>query len=524
MIAMGRAKGKLGVVGAMVLLLSLALLMPSCKSKKGGGVSSATGWKYNDPKYGGFEVVEMYQPKTAPGLVFIEGGTFIMGRTDQDVVYDWNNTPRRVTVTSYYIDEFETTNVVYREYLHWLARVMVSYPEVYNNAKPDTLVWRSPLGYNEPLVENYFRHPAYNEHPVVGVSWQQAMDFALWRSNRVNELMLLQNGVLEEISMTQQDQNNFDTDAYLLYQYEPEHHKGLPSKVPGQEETSRHVQLDDGIMFPKYRLPTEAEWEFAASGLMGNTVEETVAERKLYPWNGHNVRNGDPKHLGKMMANFVRGKGDYMGTAGNLNDKGDITLPVDSFWPNDYGLYAMAGNVNEWVLDVYRPLTFEDMDEFRPFRGNIFQTNKLNDPNDPKSVVLNERGQIEKRPITPEEATGRPNYDQAYYVNYKDGDVQSSARFLEGGDIKNEVSTTNMYYQGDTAGVAPNAGMTTLINDHSRVYKGGGWRDRAYWLSPGARRFLDQNACASDIGFRLAMDAVGQPAAEDRNEKPALKK
>ena len=67
-----------------------------------------------------------------------------------------------------------------------------------------------------------------------------------------------------------------------------------------------------------------------------------------------------------------------MGVSGHLNDNADITAPVFSYWPNDYGLYNMAGNVSEWVLDVYRPLTSEDADEFRPFRGNVFKTKVLN--------------------------------------------------------------------------------------------------------------------------------------------------
>ena len=79
-----------------------------------------------------------------------------------------------------------------------------------------------------------------------------------------------------------------------------------------------------------------------------------------------------------MLANFVRGRGDYMGVSGHLNDNADITAPVFSYWPNDYGLYNMAGNVSEWVLDVYRPLTSQDADEFRPFRGNVFKTKVLN--------------------------------------------------------------------------------------------------------------------------------------------------
>lgn len=501
----------------LLFLLSIWVvgLGSGCSSKRGSGSSSATGWRYNDPEFGGFEVVEGYVPETAPGLVFIEGGTFIMGRTDQDVVYDWNNAPRRVTVSSFYIDETETTNVVYREYLFWIRRVLVSYMDVYEQALPDTLVWRSPMAYNEPLVHNYLRHPAYNEYPVVGVSWRQVMDFAHWRTNRVNELMLYKRGVID-LSLVQQDERNFDTDAYLLGRYKPDGHRGLPSLKPGEEETGRRVSIEDGIMFSKYRLPTEAEWEFAASGLLGNTVEEAVAERKIYPWNGHNVRNADPKMLGNMMGNFVRGRGDYMGTAGDLNDRGDITRPVDSYWPNDYGLYCMAGNVNEWVLDVYRPLSFEDVDEFRPFRGNVFET-YVTDPNDPKQIAgVNRLGQIETRPVTAEEAADRRNYDKAYYINYKDGDVQSSLLYNSGTTNTDQENTTEMYYQGETVGKEKNKGMTTLINDQARVYKGGGWRDRAYWLSPGARRFLDENSSTCDIGFRLAMDALGEPAAADR--------
>ena len=126
-----------------------------------------------------------------PGLVYIEGGTFTMGRVEQDVMYDGNNTPRRVTVASFYMDETEVRNVDWREYMYWIQRVYPTHPEVYKAALPDTLVWRDELSYNEPYLENYLRHAAYSEYPVVGVSWIQADKYCKWRTDRVNERILV---------------------------------------------------------------------------------------------------------------------------------------------------------------------------------------------------------------------------------------------------------------------------------------------------------------------------------------------
>jgi sulfatase modifying factor 1 len=97
----------------------------------------------------------------------------------------------------------------------------------------------------------------------------------------------------------------------------------------------RLVRMEDGIFLPRYRLPTEAEWEYAAYGLIGNTIGERITDRRLYPWNGAGVRNPDSKYLGQIMANYQRSNGDMMGVAGQLNDAGDITTPVFSYWPND---------------------------------------------------------------------------------------------------------------------------------------------------------------------------------------------
>jgi formylglycine-generating enzyme len=491
---------------ALPVVLVAALLLTSCSlfNKKGSSnVSATTGWEYNNPDNGGFEVALGAEQKTGPGLVLIEGGVFRMGRVQQDVLYDWNNTPRTVTVSSFYMDETEIRNVDYREYLHWLRRVYKSYPEVYRRALPDTLVWRSPMGFNDPYVQYYFRHPSYNNYPVVGVSWVQANDYCLWRTDRVNEQLLIDEGELNP-DPNQSDEKNFNTEAYLAGQYEGVVNQLRPS-LSGNN-TERRTNFEDGILLPRYRLPTEAEWEFAAYALRGNTFEERIYERRIYPWDGRNVRNSSGKARGQMMANFVRARGDLMGVAGSLNDNGSITVDVRSYWPNDYGLYCMAGNVNEWVLDVYRPLTSLDVDEFNPFRGNVY-TDLKRDANG-QVVAKDKLGRLIIDTVKPASVAQRYNYRKGDYRNYRDGDKKSSTEqplWTEGED---DVETSQRMYSQNAA----NTDFVTLINDNARVYKGGSWKDRAYWLNPSTRRFLDQDASRDDLGFRCAMIRVGSPS------------
>jgi gliding motility-associated lipoprotein GldJ len=490
-----------------VVLLALAFLS-SCSlfNKKGDkNVSSTTGWEYNNPDNGGFEVTIGAEQQTGPGLVLIEGGRFTMGQVAQDVLYDWNNKARTVTVSSFYMDETEIKNVDYREYLFWLRRVYTDYPEVYRRSLPDTLVWRSPMGFNDPYVQYYFRHPSYNDYPVVGVSWLKANDYCLWRSDRVNEQLLIDEGELNP-DPDQKNQNNFNTESYLAGQYEGVVNQLRESLNPNQ--TERRTNFEDGVLLPSYRLPTEAEWEFAAYALRGNTFEERVYERRIFPWDGHNVRNAAPKSRGEMMANFVRGRGDMMGVAGSLNDNASITSDVKSYWPNDYGLYCMAGNVNEWVQDVYRPLSSDDFDEFNPFRGNVY-TDLRRDATG-RVVTKGNLGKLYVDTVKDEDVSNRYNYQKGDYRNYRDGDQQSavSDNWI---NPDNKRGSLRMYAQETGTGGA-SADFVTLINDNARVYKGGSWKDRAYWMNPSTRRFLDQGDSRDDIGFRCAMIRVGSPA------------
>ena len=476
---------------AITLLLAI-IMIASCKKES----SRSTGWEYNNTKNGGFEVNPYSEQMTGPGLVFIEGGTFTMGLTQDDIMFDWNNQPRRVTVSSFYMDETEVRNLDYLEYLYWLHRVYgTNYPGVYLKALPDTLVWRDKLAFNEPMVEYYFRHPAYRNYPVVGVTWKQAVDYCAWRTDRVNEMLLIKKGILS-MDPSQINENNFNTDAYLAGQYVGVVNKPLPDLNPAGTGT-RSVKMEDGILLPKYRLPTETEWEYAALGLIGNTLYERVVEKKNYLWNGNQVRLGESRYYGAFMDNFRRAGGDYMGVAGNLNDGADIPASCGSYFPNDYGLYNMAGNVSEWVLDVYRPLSTVDMSDLRPFRGNIFTTPELNP--DGTRAEKDSLGRMKYRPIEPAEAVNRKNYSKANNENYLDGDYASNIGVEWRNPPKEDTSTRIMYQFG----------VTSLITDQVRVYKGGNWKDPAYYLSPGNRRFLDENEASELIGFRCAMTRVG---------------
>lgn len=163
------------------------------------------------------------------------------------------------------------------------------------NVYPDTTCWVNdfPNSDNEMYLRNYFSNPTYNDYPVVGVTWEQANAFCAWRTD------------------------------FLL--------KGLSGQA-------RYIQ--------RYRLPSEAEWEYAARGKDGTE----------FPWENQDVKNGE----GCFYANFKPDRGNYT-KDGNL-----ITSKTGIYTPNSHGLYDMAGNVAEWTSTIYTEAGVEAMNDLNP--------------------------------------------------------------------------------------------------------------------------------------------------------------
>ena len=544
----------------LLSVISLTLILVSCG---GNNTSRGTGWDINSKK-GGFQYnVEFDEQETGPGLVFVEGGTFTKGQVQDDVMHDWNNTPNKQHVMSFYIDQTEVTNLMYMEYLNWLEIVFPTneprYRQIYEGALPDTLVWRNQLGYLEELTTNYLRHPAYAEYPVVGVNWLQAVQYAEWRTDRVNEYILERESyVQKDVRYNDIDANStFNTAAYLT---RPETvYGGKIDSLAGKNGTVKrdtatvnvYAGVEKGLLLPSYRLPTETEWEYAALALVGDREYNTYRGKKKYPWSGEYTRSSDRRTEGDQLANFKLGKGDYGGIAGWSDDGADITIQVKQYPPNDFGIYDMAGNVSEWVAAVYRPIVDDEANDFNYYRGNVYLKNVIGEDGKaqtispdqlvfdtlPNGKVLLKRlpGDLDQVAIDEEETFLRQNFSESDNRNYRDGDVESSRSFANGkpeeGSENSKPESSLMYDAPTNAKVAldvdgntvrtidKSTKRTTLITDEVRVYKGGSWKDRAYWLDPAQRRYLPQYIATESIGFRCAMSRVGSKSSVKKSAR-----
>lgn len=328
-----------------------------------------------------FSFAKPYTESEGPGptRVYVEGGSFLMGGSlRDDITYSNDVQQRMVSIGSFMMDQHEVTNGDWKEYVEDIGNDPAALPD-------STLIWSSRT-YNEPIIDQYYGHGAYSDYPVVGITWEQANAYCEWRTLKMRE-------------------------------------------ITGNPNT------------PPFRLPTEAEWEYAAISLYGDNLigqqgpyNEGVAYGKIYPWNGMGVRETQKKNThGLLLANFrINGGGQGSSNGGN-----PPTVAVMNYWPNDFYLFDMAGNVNEWVSDNYTT-----------------QAEQVQDDN---------------------------------YLPMR------------------RTSESSIESQGTTTNSHPHYGTTSLVNEKSRVYKGGSWNDRAHWLNPATRRHFQQDQASTMIGFRTVM-------------------
>jgi len=359
---------------------------------------------------GSISILSFKPPKfrSDPYMVQIPGGSFYMGPSDEQVDMAMVNRKKLVSITGFWMDRTEVTNQQYRKFvkyvsdslkylavyaggvnqaedtvkLDWNRALRIntsskavieklnelllspdnriqgkveidptkliyrySYVDLRAAAKsskgleqpmsnflvskteavyPDSLVWMRDFSYsyNEPFTRLYFSHPSYNEYPVVGITWKQAVAFCHWRTNNSN--------------------------FYL-------------------DKGNKKDEKIDGI----YRLPTEAEWEYAARG--------NSKTNNMYPWGSPYTRTKE----GRLLANFKPGRGDYFGS--DAKNDNIYTTKVQSYPENGYKLYDMAGNVAEWTSSVYYEGGYNFMGDFSP---DLQYNAKDEDPTSMKRKVV----------------------------------------------------------------------------------------------------------------------------------------
>ncbi len=228
-----------------------------------------------------------WKQPTPYGMVLVPSGSYMMGQADEDVSFSQVSFNKRVTVAQFFMDETEITNNEYRQFTNALMTDSLSVlgeEKIKAEYYPDTAVWTNDFTYHngDPMTEYYFSSPAFDSYPIVGISWNAARYFCDWRSNLLNN----------------------------------------------------HRKSENQFNAPRFRLPSEAEWEWAARGGKASAK---------YPWGNPYVSNGK----GCFLANFKPTRGNYD------SDGYAYTAPSNAYSPNDFGLYCMSGNVAEWCEDAY---------------------------------------------------------------------------------------------------------------------------------------------------------------------------
>jgi formylglycine-generating enzyme len=299
----------------------------------------------------------LYQNLPKPKSIYIQDMILIQGNED---------------FNSFYLGVSEETNINWMIYRSWLKRVFYeSYPAIYEQSKPMSENYTRHIKYNDPGLEDCSTHPAFAYYPVTGVSWEQIQNYLAWKTDRLNEYILLNEGILE-LDLNQINEDNFNTEAYLGGQY-----IGIVKKMiqanPNEPKRGRRAQWGDQLFYPGYRLPTEAEWDYAATTVpdleyVGSENSKfkahpikTFLNAKAY------LKYAEPSldyYYSKIKSSEVR-----FPKTGEFPDQ---LSSVKEYKKNKYGLANMAGNVMEWCIDTYDINKNTSTDWVEIYRQNRF--------------------------------------------------------------------------------------------------------------------------------------------------------
>ena len=310
---------------AIALTLVTATVLSSCQKNNSygrrtagspGKRSATTGasFSFKGDDSTQFFVARKAEQIPGPNLKLIQGGRAILGSQEEDVMAFRDNIERTVSISTFWMDETEMTNNDYKEFLFDMKKRISK--DSLDKLEPSEKVWRGAMSFNDVYESYYFRFPGFNFYPVAGVSWSQADAYAKWRTEYAQKVVI----------------NDRKMDTTL----------------------TRSQLIELGVVIAEFRLPNEAEWEYAAKAMIGTQyLDENQEYGRIYPWDGPSMRQPFGRTRGQMLANYKRGRGDYSGLAGRSNDGAMITAEVYAYPANDFGLYNMAGNVAEWCEDAY---------------------------------------------------------------------------------------------------------------------------------------------------------------------------
>jgi len=364
------------------------------------------------------------------------------GEYNQDIPIDWNDTLLQKALFREESSAYYRESTFNHDSLKYTVTINGKPEQIY--IYPDTTAWEMGYSYCEPMVQNYFWHPAYDFYPVVGVSWKQAQAYCQWRTDRLNEEVLIAAKILDSRS------DYFTVNRFL-----------------SDTNNSKYAHL----LFPNFRLPTEIEWEYAATGIQ--KCYGTIR----YPWGSSELLNEDGNYLANfgpiLDANNVRVK-EY------VYDGGFHTLITQHYPPNSFGLCDMAGNVAEWQQDAYAGAwKIEKVD------GLTDEQMKARE--DSLSVIMN------TIVIT-------ANDDLETAINKIYGRLNLSAEELENmtNEDKEEVRSL--------ASAELHNAKVAKAQDHARIVKGGSWADPPIYLRISTRTIMNENSKSARVGFRVAMN------------------